>query len=170
MAFIAPGASRASDRVRRPPLRVAPDSEYDGSVRATRSGWVAVDRLLDQPERLVRGVTARREEPPTAAVEVHPSYDLKHPLERHPSPLGGVGVHRDLVDDPARHQLLEHPAKVGRVDAEHRGARAHERVERDDRLAWAFVVQSIHEVDLGADGDDRSDGGGVDGADDEVGV
>ena len=55
------------------------------------------------------------------------------------------------VDEP-----LEHPREVRAVDAEHRGARAHERVERHDREVGVLVRHALHHVDLGAHADDRA--------------
>jgi ABC-type sugar transport system ATPase subunit len=42
------------------------------------------------------------------------------------------------------------------VDAEHRRARAHQRVEGHDGLVGRLVVEPVHQVDLGADTDDRA--------------
>jgi SAM-dependent methyltransferase len=69
------------------------------------------------------------------------SGDLEHPLERHPGPLGGVGVDRDPVDwtDPRRGSRAPRPG--GEVDAEHRRARADQRVEGHDRLVRVLVAR-----------------------------
>ena len=69
--------------------------------------------------------------------------------------LGGLGIDDDLVHQLAPDERLEAPGQVRRVDAEHRRARAHERVERDDRLVRVVVREPLHHVDLGADADDR---------------
>ena len=78
-------------------------------------------------------------------------------------------VDGDAVDDPAGDQLLEHPAQVGGVDAEHGRARADQRVERLDRLSRVLGGQPLHQVDLGGDGEDRAGGGPFDRPDDVVG-
>jgi O-antigen ligase len=62
------------------------------------------------------------------------SGDGEHPLERHLCPLGGVGVHDDLVADVSVDEPFEDPGEVGRVDARHGRARADQRVEADDGL------------------------------------
>lgn len=57
------------------------------------------------------------------------SGDPEHPVEGQLGLSGRVGVDRDAVDHIARHELLERPRQVGGVDAEHRRAGAHQRVE-----------------------------------------
>ena len=75
----------------------------------------------------------------------------------------------DAVDDAARDELLEHPREVSRVDAVHRRARAHHRVEAEDRVLRVLGGEALHEVDLGADREGRTRRSGLDGLDDEVG-
>src|SRR5581483_525375 len=80
--------------------------------------------------------------------------DVEHALQRDACPLRGLGVDGDAVDDATLDQFLEHPAQVRRVDAEHRRAGTHERIERHDRLAARCLVGgALHEVDLRADRD-----------------
>ena len=97
------------------------------------------------------------------------SGDGEHPVQRHLGPHGDVGIHRDLIDRPARHEFLEHPGQMGGIDAKHGGTGADERVERNDGLVWCLRRQSLHEVDLRGDGDGGPGWGGVHGSDDEVG-
>ena len=75
----------------------------------------------------------------------------------------GVGVDHDPVTHLAGDEPLEDPGQVRGVDARHGRARADERVEADDRLVGRLVVETVHEVDLGGDADDRTGGGRVDG-------
>ena len=81
------------------------------------------------------------------------SGDVEHALERDAGPFGRVRVHRDLVDDLTPEEVVEAPGQVRRVDAEHRRARAHERVERDHRAVGVLGGQALDQVDLGADAD-----------------
>src|SRR5687768_12807576 len=50
--------------------------------------------------------------------------DREHALQSHRRPLPRVGIDADLVHHVAFHQVLQHPAQVGQVDAEHRRAEA----------------------------------------------
>ena len=63
--------------------------------------------------------------------------------------VGDVVVDGDPVDHPPGHQLLEHPAQVGGVDAEHGRAGADQRVERHDRQVGVLGGQALDQVDLG---------------------
>jgi O-antigen/teichoic acid export membrane protein len=65
----------------------------------------------------------------SATVSPPSSGQREHLIERDPGPLRRVGVDGDAVDDLACEEVVEHPGQVGGVDAEHRRARAHQRVE-----------------------------------------
>src|SRR5260370_38593547 len=47
-------------------------------------------------------------------------------------------------------QSLQTRTQVGRVDAVHGRARAHNGVEAEDELVWMLFCQARHEVDLGS--------------------
>ena len=85
---------------------------------------------------------------------------VEHPLERDPRVLRRLGVDRDAVAHTTLDQLFEDPAKVGRIDARHRRARAYRRVEATRHEARVLVGEPLHEVDLGADPDHGPAGGG----------
>src|SRR4051812_998963 len=78
------------------------------------------------------------------------SGDVEHPLKGHSTPFGSCRVHLDLVDHLAAHERLHTPGQMGRIDAEHRGAGTHERIQRHDRLVRVVGGQAGHHVDLGA--------------------
>ena len=78
-------------------------------------------------------------------------------------------VDDDLVDDLAPDERLEARREVRLVDAEHRRARAHQRVERHDRLVGVLGRHPLDHVDLGADADHRARGRRVDPLEDALG-
>ncbi len=57
------------------------------------------------------------------------SGDVEHALEGDPGLMGRGGVDGDVVDHPALDEVLQHPAQVSRVDAEHRRAGTDQRIE-----------------------------------------
>ncbi len=80
----------------------------------------------------------------------------EHPIERDLGPVLLLGRHDDPVVDLAFEQAVHDPQQVIRRHAEHRRAQAPELIERDHRALWRdFVGETIHQVDLGADGEDR---------------
>jgi hypothetical protein len=68
-----------------------------------------------------------------------------------PGRRAGLRVDRDLVDDPPRDEVLQHPQQVAGVDAVHRRAGADDRVQAEDRLVRVLVLEPVDQVDLGPD-------------------
>jgi hypothetical protein len=77
---------------------------------------------------VVRGLVSTRRQPGVRS-GAFASGDGEHALEGDPGPARGLVVDDDVVDEFTVRQRLEAPGKVRRVDAEHRGARAYQRVE-----------------------------------------
>src|SRR5262249_18811487 len=150
----------------RPAVRMfvnpAPSSRRT-TAEPTRPRWPATKmaasvgtvRLKATPPGSARGRRAAQSYRRPFADRVE-SRDGGHPFERDLGVFRGDRIDGDAVHDPAFDEVLEHPAEVRRVDAEHRRARAHERIERDDRLAGGLGVEALHEMDLGRDAEDRA--------------
>ena len=134
-------------------LGITPGSAVPGAALVVLVGAVVVLAALIGAACSIEATRARRAAggscPPSS------SGDGEHAVEGDPGPLGRALVDRDPVDDRAVDEVLQHPAQVRGVDAEHRRAGAHQRVERDDGLVGRLLVQAVDQVDLRADADDR---------------
>src|SRR5262245_53130393 len=131
-------------------------------IRIVASGHASVARAMKAPPKDPVPPVRRMVEPfrsmwsPSCLMAPPCSDDLQHPLQCHLRPLCCVGVDGDAVDHSPLDELVEHPGQVGEVDAVHRGARADQRVEREDGLVGVLMRQTVREVDLGADTDGRA--------------
>ena len=93
----------------------------------------------------------------------------QHPVQRDRGPVF-VGSGTTIDCGPRRRQPFEHPEQMIRRDAEHRRAEAAHRVERHDGARRRDLAREpVHEMDLRADGPDRSFRTVLDRADDVFG-
>src|SRR5262249_52317435 len=119
--------------------------------------------------------TETRQARSEASASVAPAFrpgsgDREHPIQRDLRPV----LLRIRYDDPVVHLALdetfEHPQEVIRRHAEHRRAEAAELIERKHgAFLRDLACETVHEMDLGADGPGRVDGALPDGPDDVFG-
>src|SRR5262249_8940294 len=76
----------------------------------------------------------------------------EHPVERNSRVVARAFIDRDAIDDIACSEIIERPEQVLRGDAEHRGAHANARVERNDFAIRHFFREPVHKVNFSAYG------------------
>ena len=74
--------------------------------------------------------------------------ESEHLVEGNPGPSRDVGVHADLVDDPAGHQGLQGPHQVREIDAVHGRAVADVLLQEGDLLPGLVVDRYGHALVL----------------------
>ena len=115
----------------------------EGAVEAQRSMHTASVSMAPK---------ATKNEQRSTSNEERRYFTASMPLERHQRPAGRLVVDLDDIDGRAGGQVLQAPAQVGQVDAIHRGAHADDRREKVDLLLGMLVLQTVHQVQLRADG------------------
>ena len=94
--------------------------------------------------------------------------DREHALEGYPGVSRGCFVDDDAVSHLSFDEAVEHPGEVSQVDAEHRRAGTHERVEGDHGPVRVLARQAVYEMDLGSHRHRGAGLGGCDRGDDVV--
>ena len=136
-------------RGRQPGLaRLHPIARHQPGQRGARRRAGRAGRRRRRPRRADRGDVQHRGHPVAASgrgARARPRAQVMASMRSRATLAHSAVsvVDRDPVDDRALDQVLEHPAQVRGVDAEHRRARADQRVERHDRLVRGLVVQPV---------------------------
>src|SRR5260370_33670524 len=78
--------------------------------------------------------------------------EREHAVESKCRVVSSALIDGDAVDDVDFAEIFERPQEMLRGDAEHGGANANARVQRNDFVVLQFLAEAVDEMDFRADG------------------
>src|SRR5713226_377833 len=93
----------------------------------------------------------------------------EHAVESNSRMVSSALIDGDAIDDVAFAQIFERPKEMLGSDAEHGGADANARIERDDLVMLQFLAETVDEVNFRADGPLGTGRGSLDGFNNALG-